>query len=131
MSNIEDIVDSLENKISKVLHKLELLKQANLKLNEELEVSKQISSSQKMKISAWEEKYEALKMATSENARLLELSGPRNPYRDGSLGVVKAGAYADLILVDGNPLKDLDLVADPAKNFLVIMKDGKVYKNQL
>lgn len=65
MSNIEDIVDSLENKISKLLHKLELLKQANLKLNEELEVSKQISSSQKMKISAWEEKYEALKMANT------------------------------------------------------------------
>ena len=41
MSNIEDIVDSLENKISKVLHKLELLKLANLKLNEELEASKQ------------------------------------------------------------------------------------------
>ncbi len=36
MSNIEDIVDSLENKISKVLHKLELLKLANLKLNEEI-----------------------------------------------------------------------------------------------
>ena len=41
MSNIEDIVDSLENKISKVLHKLEVLKQTNLKLNEELAISKQ------------------------------------------------------------------------------------------
>ena len=65
MSNIEDIVDSLENKISKVLHKLELLKLANLKLNEELEVSKQEISSQKKPIAGWEEKYEALKMANT------------------------------------------------------------------
>lgn len=65
MSNIEDIVDSLENKISKVLHKLELLKLANLKLNEEIEVSKQEIRNQKLLIANWEEKYEALKMANS------------------------------------------------------------------
>jgi len=61
MSNIEDIVDSLENKISKVLHKLELLKLANLKLNEELEASKQENLTQQKHIANWEEKYEALK----------------------------------------------------------------------
>ncbi len=65
MGNIEDIVDSLENKISKVLHKLELLKLANLKLNEELEVSKQENLTQKKHIADWEEKYEALKMANT------------------------------------------------------------------
>ncbi|MDP5157537.1 MAG: hypothetical protein NWQ07_03035 [Flaviramulus sp.] len=65
MSNIEDIVDSLENKISKVLHKLELLKLANVKLNEELEVSKQEILSQRKHIANWEEKYEALKMANT------------------------------------------------------------------
>jgi len=65
MSSIEDIVDSLENKISKVLHKLELLKQANLKLNEELEASKRNIQSQKLHIANWEEKYEALKIANS------------------------------------------------------------------
>ena len=65
MSNIEDIVDSLENKISKVLHKLELLKQANLKLNEELEASNKELQNQKLHIASWEEKYEALKMANS------------------------------------------------------------------
>lgn len=65
MSNIEDIVDSLENKISKVLHKLELLKRANLKLNEELEVSKRDILDQKLHIANWEEKYEALKIANS------------------------------------------------------------------
>ena len=65
MSNIEDIVDSLENKISKVLHKLELLKLANLKLNEELENSKQELQSHKKQVANWEEKFEALKMANT------------------------------------------------------------------
>ena len=58
------------------------------------------------------------------------LSGPRNPY-PGKLGVVEEGALADLLLVDGDPLANLELVADPEKNFVVIMKDGKVYKNTL
>ncbi|WP_163340546.1 amidohydrolase family protein [Desulfopila sp. IMCC35008] len=75
--------------------------------------------------------YEALKMATSTNAELLKLCGPRNPYRDGELGVIKEGAYADMVLVDGNPLEELDLVADPETNFVLIMKDGKIYKNTL
>ena len=65
MSNIEDIVDSLENKISKVLHKLELLKQANFKLNEELDASKLELQNQKLEITHWEDKYEALKIANS------------------------------------------------------------------
>ena len=83
------------------------------------------------KLGIWFTPYEALKMATSDNARLLELSGPRLPYKEGPLGVVKEGAYADLIIVDGNPLENLDLVADPENNFVVIMKDGKVYKNTM
>ena len=45
--------------------------------------------------------------------------------------MIQEGAYADMIIVDGNPLEDLDLVADPENNFLVIMKDGVVYKNTL
>jgi len=49
------------------------------------------------------------------------MSGPRNPY-PGQLGVVEVGALADLLLVDGDPITNLDLVADPHKNFLVIMK---------
>ena len=65
MSNIEDIVDSLENKISKVLHKLEFLKLANLKLHEEIEISKQEILNQKRQITNWEETYEALKMANT------------------------------------------------------------------
>ena len=58
------------------------------------------------------------------------MSGKRTPY-PGKLGVVEEGALADLLLVDGNPLDNLALVADPAKSFVVIMKDGKIYKNTL
>jgi len=82
------------------------------------------------KLKKWYTPYEALKMATHDNAQLLALSGPRDPY-PGKLGVVEEGAYADLLLVDGNPLENLDLVADPEKNFVVIMKDGVIYKNTL
>ncbi len=78
----------------------------------------------------WFSPAEVLAMATGTSGELLQLSGPRNPY-PGRLGVVKEGALADLLLVDGNPLADLNLVADPGKNFLVIMKGGKVYKNSL
>ena len=81
-------------------------------------------------LSRWYTPAEALLMATSSNAELLRLSGRRNPY-PGALGVVEQGAYADLILVDGDPLTNLNLVADPARNFLVIMKDGKIYKDTL
>ena len=45
--------------------------------------------------------------------------------------VVKPGALADLLLVDGNPIENIRLIEDPAKNFLVIMKGGKIYKNLL
>jgi len=82
------------------------------------------------KLKRWYTPYEALKMATSENAQLFKLCGPRDPY-PGELGVVKEGALADLILVNGNPLANLDLVVDPHKNFVVIMKDGKIYKNTI
>jgi imidazolonepropionase-like amidohydrolase len=76
----------------------------------------------------WYSPAEVLAMATGTNAELLALSGKRNPY-PGKLGVVEEGALADLLLVDGDPIANINLVADPNKNFVVIMKDGKVYKN--
>lgn len=69
-------------------------------------------------------------MATSANADLLAMSGPRNPY-PGKMEVVEENALADLLLVGGDPIANINLVADPDKNFVVIMKDGKVYKNIL
>ena len=83
------------------------------------------------KLARWFTPYEALKMATSDNAELMEMAGPRHPYQEGPLGQLTVGAYADLILVDGNPLENLDLVADPEANFDLIMKDGVIYKNTM
>jgi imidazolonepropionase-like amidohydrolase len=79
-------------------------------------------------LARWYTTAEVLNMATAANGELLALSGPRNPY-PGKLGVVEEGALADLLLVDGNPLTDIELIANPAKNFLIIMKDGRIYKN--
>lgn len=74
---------------------------------------------------------EALKMLTSGNAELFELAGERNSYGAGKLGVIAEGAWADMILVDGDPLADLSLIADPDTNFTVIIKDGAIVKNTL
>ena len=80
-------------------------------------------------LTQWYTPAEALIMATGTNGELLALSGARNPY-PGKLGVVEPDALADLLLVDGNPLENLELVADPG-NFLIIMKDGVIYKDTL
>lgn len=82
------------------------------------------------KMTRWFTPAEALTMATSGNAELLGLSGPRNPY-PGVLGRIEPGAYADLLVVDGNPLEDLTLLAHPDLNLAVIMKDGVIHKNTL
>jgi len=81
-------------------------------------------------MSRWYSNAEILIMATSSNAELLAMSGPRSPY-PGKVGVVEAGGFADLLLVEGDPIADIKLVADPDKNFAVIMKDGVFYKNTL
>ncbi len=78
----------------------------------------------------WYDNAEILKMATSVNAELLAMSGPRNPYQ-GKLGVIEEDALADLLVIDGNPIDDMELVAQPDKNLMVIMKDGKIYKDTL
>jgi imidazolonepropionase-like amidohydrolase len=82
------------------------------------------------KLAKWFSPAETLAMATSANGELLQLSGPRNPY-PGKLGVVEQGALADLLLVDGDPLADINLITDPHRSFVVIMKDGKLVKNQV
>lgn len=79
----------------------------------------------------WYSPLEILKQATSENARLFSLSGKINPYTEGKLGVIEVGAYADLLIYEGNPLKNIEVVAHPEKNLKLIMKNGKVYKNEL
>lgn len=93
-----------------------------------------IAASQGTKLSAmarWYTPFEILKMATATNAALLRMSGKRDPYQKGKLGEISEGAYADLIIVNGNPLEQIKLVEDPDANFLLIMKDGKIYKDIL
>jgi imidazolonepropionase-like amidohydrolase len=87
--------------------------------------------------------FEVLKQLTSQAGELLALSGPRNPYKAGPQGVVEEGAYADLILVDGNPLEDISVIggtdkwfdADPEFKLIptlhLVMKDGKIYRNDI
>lgn len=75
--------------------------------------------------------YEIMKQTTSLNAELFERSGKRHPYREGKLGVIEEGAYADLLIVDGNPLEDISLLAKPDESLVFIMKDGTIYKNNL
>jgi imidazolonepropionase-like amidohydrolase len=89
-----------------------------------------MQGAQLAKMTRWYTPAQVLKMATADNAELLALAGPRSPYA-GKLGVVAPGALADLLLVDGDPLANIDLVADPGRNFVVIMKDGRIYKNSL
>lgn len=82
------------------------------------------------KLIRWYTPLEILKMATSVNAELCALSGPRNPYPE-KLGVIEAGALADMIIVDGDPLTDIQLLAQPEEAFQMIMKNGQIYKNTL
>jgi imidazolonepropionase-like amidohydrolase len=81
-------------------------------------------------LTRWYDNAEILKMATSVNGELLAMSGPRNPYQ-GKLGVLEEGALADLLVIDGSPIDHIELLAAPDKNFMIIMKDGKIYKNTL
>jgi imidazolonepropionase-like amidohydrolase len=84
-----------------------------------------------LKLKTWLSNYEILKLITYDNAQIFKLSGARNPYLAGKLGEISEGAYADMILVDGNPLKNIDLVANPESNFVLIIKDGIIYKNTI
>jgi imidazolonepropionase-like amidohydrolase len=79
------------------------------------------------KMARWFTPLDVLTMATSTNAELLATSGDRNPY--GRLGVVEPGALADLLLVDGDPSVDLDVLADPERNLVAIVKDGVVHRD--
>jgi len=81
-------------------------------------------------LTRWYDNGDILKMATSVNGELLAMSGLRDPYQ-GKLGIIEENALADLLLVDGNPIDDIELVARPDENFLIIMKDGKIYKDAL
>jgi len=94
----------------------------------EEEVAKSVK--QMERLLKWYRPVDILKMATGNATELWKMSGLRNPYTEGDLGVVKEGAYADLLLVDGNPLQDLKMVTE-TDHLRIIMKDGKIYKNTI
>jgi len=86
--------------------------------------------------------FKTLKAMTADNGRLMAFTGKSNPY-PGKLGVIEKGAYADIILVDGDPLEDLkllgatfDMWAQPRTERTIdtipfVMKGGKIYHNRL
>lgn len=81
------------------------------------------------KLTRWFSSAEVLQQATFRNAELLAMCGPRNPY-PGRLGVVAEGALADLILVDGDPVADISLIARPDEAFTAIIKEGRLVKGK-
>lgn len=74
--------------------------------------------------------FKTLQAATGRAYDLFKLSTYRNPYPEGKIGVLEEGSFADLLIVDGNPVRQVDLLTDK-NNFRVIMKDGTIYKNTL
>jgi imidazolonepropionase-like amidohydrolase len=75
--------------------------------------------------------YEILQQATSINGELLRLTGKLNPYPQGPIGVIEKGAYADLLVINGNPLEKIELLTQPKESIKLIMKNGEIYKNTL
>lgn len=74
--------------------------------------------------------FKGLVAATGNVYELTKLMTYQNPYPEGKIGVLEKGAFADLCIVEGNPVADLDILAD-RNNMKLIMKDGKIYKNIL
>jgi imidazolonepropionase-like amidohydrolase len=78
----------------------------------------------------WFTPVEILRQATSISGELLSMSGLRNPY-PGKLGIIEEGAYAAILLVNGNPLEDISILTKPRENLALIMKDGKIFRNTI
>jgi len=115
--------------------------QADAVLTADPVARKQLSDHEKW---VWADEYgnfEALKSMTSVNGELMTMTGSSNPY-PGKLGVIEEGAYADILIVDGNPLEDISVIGADQKWFdaapregidtiRIIMKDGRIYKNTI
>lgn len=74
--------------------------------------------------------YKGLLAATGNFNDIIRLTTYQNPYPDGQIGVLTEGAYADIVITNGNPVEDLDVLGD-VDNILLVMKDGQIYKNRL
>jgi imidazolonepropionase-like amidohydrolase len=80
------------------------------------------------KFARWYANADVLRLLTSGNADLLAECGARNPY-PAKLGRIEAGAYADILVIDGDPLQDISLISDPELTLKLVMKDGRIFKN--
>ena len=77
------------------------------------------------------ENWEIMQHATYNAGKVLAMSGPaRNPYREGPLGVIEAGAYADVLIWEKSPLDEIDNL-ELEGNIKVMVQDGKVLRNTL
>ena len=74
--------------------------------------------------------FKGLLAATGNIVDMVKLTSYQNPYPEGKIGVLEEGAFADLLIVDGNPVEDLEVLADRT-NIRLVMKDAVVYKNTL
>lgn len=74
--------------------------------------------------------FHTLVAATGNVNDLIKLTTYQNPYPQGKIGVLEEGAFADLLLIDGNPIEDITVLSDE-NNIRLIMKDAKLYKNTL
>ncbi len=74
--------------------------------------------------------YKGLLAATGNFHEITKLTTYQNPYPDGHIGVLTKGSYADIVITKGNPVENLDILGD-VNNILLVMKDGRVYKNSL
>ena len=70
-----------------------------------------------------DEPADILRSATSVNADLLMMSG--------QIGTIRTGAFADLLVVEGNPLRDVRVLCHPERNLFLVMKDGVIYTDRL
>jgi len=79
----------------------------------------------------WFTPLQVLKMATSTAGKWLMKTGPKNPWKEAQLGTLVEGSYADVIMVNGNPLNGVSILEDFDNNIPFVMKDGEIYKNRL
>lgn len=72
-----------------------------------------------------------MRQNTSNASKWLAETDPKNPYKEGRLGVIVEGAYVDLILVNGAPTKDVSVLLDFENNIPFVMKNAEETKNSL
>ncbi|MBU2943214.1 amidohydrolase family protein [Shimia thalassica] len=131
----KDLIDLVKKYKPKVVHNVDTVLSS-------LDDGRAHRDFEKYQFADWFGNHAMLMSATSTPGELAQLTGQRNPYPE-KLGVIEAGAYADILIVDGNPLEDVSVLgaqpkwfdAEPReeghKSIRVIMKDGKFYKNTL